>query len=452
MRLLATIRWLVQCALRRIYYAFPAPSYYKGRAVAYILRRTPRLRGMAYAFSFGLDEEEVRGKPAEPPGDQVARPRSAGRVLIIDHFTPMPDRDSGSLDVTFTIRALQTLGFEVTFAPFDLARHGRYTADLQGAGVRCLWGPSVISIRQHLRSHGQSYDLVLLYRLEMADLFLNAARRYCPNAKILFSVVDLHFLREARQAEVEGSALRKWHALAARRRELRVVRNADCSLVLSEVERAVLGTLVPNARVAVIPLQRDIPGRRAGFAQRSGVLFIGGFQHPPNVDAARYLLATIWPQIRQRLPGTMLHVIGDVPPTDIAALSGTGGIEIHGHVADIAPFFERCRVSVSPLRFGAGVKGKIGTSMSYGLPCVATSVAAEGMGLTAGTDVLVADDPESFAAAVARLHTDDILWEQFSTNALAFAARNFSPVAGRRQLADLLAGLRRLPGQPVAEC
>jgi glycosyltransferase involved in cell wall biosynthesis len=174
-----------------------------------------------------------------------------------------------------------------------------------------------------------------------------------------------------------------------------------------------------------------------GWAQRRGLLFVGGFRHPPNVDAVRWLVADVLPLIHAQRPDIALHCIGADVPDSIAALASTPGVHIHGHVPDLQPWLEACVVSVAPLRFGAGIKGKINQAMAHGLPVVATPCAVEGMHLHDGSDVLVASDAATFAQAVLRLHDDTALWEQLAVNGRANVAQHFSLESARPTLRRL---------------
>ena len=134
------------------------------------------------------------------------------------------------------------------------------------------------------------------------------------------------------------------------------------------------------------------------------------------------------------------HILGSNPPAEVLALKGDG-IDVVGYVEDLAPYFDRCRLSVAPLRYGAGIKGKIATSLGFGVPCVATRVAVEGMGLVDGEEVLVADAPSAFADAVVRLHADEQLWSVLSGRGMEFVERNYSLAAGRELLRNMLTQL-----------
>jgi glycosyltransferase involved in cell wall biosynthesis len=371
-----------------------------------------------------------------------------GRVLFIDVRTPTPDQDSGSQDMVSYFQIFRSLGFACAFIPgADLQFMEKYTPDLQRMGVHCLYAPFVPGIAGHLESHGRVYDLVLLYKVHCAAFCMDMVRRYCPQAKIIFNTVDLHFVREQRQAEIEGSEDLMKTAEATRLLELSMIQQADRTVVLSTEERAFLlrEPGVAADKVAVIPLIREIPGRSRPFSERKNLLFVGGFEHRPNVDAMRYFVRDVWPLIQPTLPEAVFYIIGSKPPQAVRELASEN-IVITGYLPDISSYFHDSRLSVAPLRYGAGLKGKIATSLSYGLPCVASSIAVEGSDLEPEKDILVADTPESFAEAVLRLYQDEGLWNALSDNGLDFVDRHFSFAAGRQRIENLLRELQVLKG------
>ena len=365
---------------------------------------------------------------------------ATGKILVIDVRTPTPDHDSGSQDIVSYFNIFRSLGFEITFIPAtDFKFMGKYTPDLQRMGVRCLYSPFVRGINGYLKSHGQEYDVVLLYKVHCAAYCIDMVRRYCPKAKIIFDTVDLHFVREQRQAVIEASDELLENANKTKILELSVIRKADCTIVLSTAEQEILLD-EPNVRgekIAVIPLIREIPGRDNSFSDRKDILFLGGFEHRPNVDAMLSFVNDIWPLVKNYLPELVFYIVGSKPPEEILDLAGDDVI-VTGYVSDISPYLHGCRLSVAPLRYGAGLKGKIVTSLSYGLPCVASSVAVEGSGLNPGDDILLADKFDEFAEAVIRLYQDEALWKSLSDRGLDYMERHFSFAAGRKRLECLL--------------
>lgn len=369
---------------------------------------------------------------------------SGPRILILDLHTPTPDMDSGSVDAFFQMRLLSEMGYRVTFAPVtDLAFRPRYTQDLQRIGVECLYRPHESSLAGHLHEAGRRYDFVMLSRLATAEEFIDLARHECPHARLLFNTVDLHFLREARQAEIENDALLARQAKRTRQMETGVMRRADATLVISEVEAELLRREMPDIDCFHLPLVMDIADRcDTPFHERRDLFFIGGYRHRPNVDAVLHFARNIWPEISSRLPGVKFHIVGSHPPPEVWALAGDS-IVVAGFVADAAPYFNECRLSVAPLRYGAGLKGKVGRSLGYGCPVVATPIATEGMALTAGADVMIAADDDAFADAVVHAYNDAELWQRLSQGGRGYFESHFSLTAGRTRLAEILAELSR---------
>ncbi len=365
--------------------------------------------------------------------------RWMSRVLIIDSATPRPDRDAGSLSTFNLIKIYLDLGYDVTFIPSDLLYLGEYTESLHELGVRCLQRPEIDSIQQHLQKEGSQYDFVILCRAPIASLYIADIRRYAPNAKIILDTIDLHYLREEREAKLDGSSNKIKTAEETKKWELDLIRQCDVTIVLSSVEEEILKKELDNVDIRLIPLifvenVYEIPG----FEDRKDFLFIGGFPHLPNVDAVIYFCNEVLPLIRIDLPDVKFHIIGNAPPPEVLELANREGVIVHGFLKDVTPMFRTCRLSVAPLRYGAGIKGKIATSMAYGVPVIATSLAVEGMDIEADKHVLVADHPKQFADAFIRAYESAELWNQLSENGRHQALRIYSATAGYRRISNLM--------------
>jgi GT2 family glycosyltransferase/glycosyltransferase involved in cell wall biosynthesis len=363
--------------------------------------------------------------------------RARGRVLIVDACVPTPDQDSGSVRMLNLMRVLIDLGWKVAFMPENRLAVPGYTEALQRLGVEMLHAPWVADAPAWFREHGPFLDAVVLSRHYVASTFLPLVREHARRARVVFDTVDLHYLREQREAELQGSAALAARARSTRDAELRLVRDCDVTVVVSPVERELLAREAPGARVEVLSNVHEVAGLRAPFAARADLWFVGGFQHPPNVDAVHWFLEAVWPRVEASLPQARFHIVGSRMPDALRALAGPR-VEVHGFVENLDRFLDGCRLSVAPLRYGAGVKGKVNSAMAHGQPVVATSIAVEGMHVVAGDDVLVADDPATFAAAIVRAYTDEALWSTLSTNGLANVARHFSFDAAREALARIL--------------
>ncbi|HEX4480760.1 MAG TPA: glycosyltransferase, partial [Rudaea sp.] len=310
--------------------------------------------------------------------DHAAHWRDRGHVLIVDAYTPTPDQDSGSLRMLNLMRLLREDGYAVSFLPDNRAHAGDYTRAVQDLGVQALYHPFVSDPIAWLREHSKTLSAVILSRHYVATNYVESARLYAPQARLIFDTVDVHHLREQRVAELEGSTELAQHAARTRAQELKLMRASDVTLVVSAAEKEILSRELPQARIEVVSNVHEIYGRRREFAERRDLVFVGGFQHPPNVDAVLWFVREVFPRVRERLGDITFNVVGSKAPPAILELAHDG-VVVHGYVQDIAPFMDGCRLALAPLRYGAGVKGKVNMAMSYGLPVVATSPAAEGM-------------------------------------------------------------------------
>jgi glycosyltransferase involved in cell wall biosynthesis len=379
---------------------------------------------------------------------QSALDASLGKVVVIDHRIPTPDRDSGSFRMMEIIRAIMRRGHRVTLIPDNMAVFAPYLEDLQAAGVQVIHPPDYASVEDYLLRHGRELKLVIISRADVADRHMESVRRHAPHAKVVFDTVDLHFVREERQARL-GEIPEVGAAAAIRKeQELRLARMADVTLVVSPVEKAMIDLECSHQiDVRVLSNIHPLPERnRPSYDKRKDIVFIGGFDHAPNIDAVVYFAREIFPRIQHRVPEALFQVIGPYPTPEISRLESPR-IRILGFVPDVKPIFDRARVSVAPLRFGAGVKGKVNQSMSFGVPTVVTSIAAEGMFLTHGENALIADLPESFADSVVRLWTSPELWRKVSRNGIQNLIDHFSIEAASKPIDELLiwAGLTASP-------
>ena len=217
-----------------------------------------------------------------------------------------------------------------------------------------------------------------------------------------------------------------------------LIRKADVTLVVSSYEKTLLTELAPDARVLVLSTIHELIAGGLPFAQREGLVFIGGFQHPPNTDAVLWYAQEVLPHVRAALPGVKTYIVGSRVPANVRALA-TEDLVVTGYVPDVTPYFTGCRVSIAPLRYGAGVKGKINLAMSYGLPVVATTPSVEGMFLVDERDVLVADDAKAFADAIVRLYHDEALWNRLAAGGRDNIRTYFSRDVARSTITRLIA-------------
>ena len=367
---------------------------------------------------------------AHPPPGTVPGPAllHAGQrsILFIDEAVPTPDRDSASLRQFNLLRMLRGHGAHVAFLPTGLAHGGVATRALQQLGVETWYAPFSGTVATWLRANAARFQVIVVTRHHLAATLLPLLRRHAPGARLVLDTVDLHYLREQRSAQLSGDPAALRAAGATRERELAAMAAADLVLVVSGEERARLAVDGPGLRVEVLSNLHEVAATGADFDARHDLVFVGGFRHPPNVDAVLWFAREVFPRIREQLPQVVFHCIGAGPPAQVRALAAQPGIQVHGYVPDITPYMDGARVAVAPLRFGAGVKGKVNLSMAHGQPVVATMCAAEGMHLRDGVDVALADDAAAFAQAVVALYTDGDRWQRQARAGLENVARHFA--------------------------
>jgi GT2 family glycosyltransferase/glycosyltransferase involved in cell wall biosynthesis len=379
-----------------------------------------------------LDRQPAHGEQ----GAYLASDRNRGpHVLIVDHRVPMPDYDAGSLRMLHIVRQLVAIGCRVTFMPDSAVADARYEHALEDLGVEVLDHDS--DVAAYLAAAGDRTRLAILSRPYVASRYLHVVREHAPAARIAYDTVDLHYVRERRRAEVEGNAnLAKSAGL--RELELALARASDVTLVVSEDERQTLLAEEPSLEIAVLPSVNEPWSQVPPRTGRSGVLFVGGFGHDPNVGAALELAGSVMPAVWTELEDATLTVVGSNPPPELRALTGDR-IDVRGWVDDLAPLLGGSVTMAAPLLYGAGVKGKITESLSAGLPVVTTAVGAEGLDVVPGRDILIGEGPEELARQIVELHRDPKLWGRLSANGRQVVTKTCSPEVQRPVLERLLA-------------
>ena len=383
-----------------------------------------------------------------PNGEQVARARDRAWdrpvVLVVDHYIPQPDRDAGSRTMFAFLQRLLEAGCVVKFWPDNLWYDPQYAPRLQAMGIEVLHGPRWLGgIGALVEACGDIFDAVLLSRPDVAEHHLDAVRA-SSRARIVYYGHDLHFRRMRDQAallpsgEAQSALQRDADAMEARERA--IWRGADVVLYPSADEAEAVRALEPavDAR-AVTPYAYAAFGSEVPLAQRHDLLFVAGFAHPPNVDAARWLVDEVMPLVWATHPQVRLALVGANPTAEVLALAGER-VEVTGFVSDetLARRYRHARVAVVPLRYGAGVKSKVVEALQQGLPLVTTTVGVQGL---PGADAacVVADDPAAIAAGIVRLLDDDAAWLHRSRGGSAYACAHFSADAMRRDLLSALA-------------
>ncbi|MDR6423178.1 SAM-dependent methyltransferase/glycosyltransferase involved in cell wall biosynthesis [Paraburkholderia phenoliruptrix] len=377
---------------------------------------------------------------AAAAGGNVLKLAARPKIVMIDAFVPKPDQDSGSADLFWYMRIFHAFGYQVSFiAAFEEKPLESYADALRRWGVRVQYATDLGHLNHLVMEEAKDAQVVLVQRVVVARHVVQALRERQVSAKIVFGTVDLHYLREERIAIHERSAEALDYALTLRREELRAMALSDATIVVSRLEYDIVKEALPEVNVHRIPIPRLPVRSTSTFADRAGVVFVGGFAHRPNIDAVMFLVMEIWPIVRQHLPKAELRIVGSNVTPEVQALDNpAAGVKIVGFVEDLDGVMSTARLSVAPLRFGAGIKGKVVSSLLHGLPCVLSKMASEGMGLVDGEHVLEGETAEEIAAAIVRLHEDPQLWQRIADAGYLAASAEYSVESVAAKFSELL--------------
>lgn len=369
----------------------------------------------------------------DPDNIEIAATRRGGpRIIIFDREIPTPDQDSGSLRMFMILKSLAR-HWRPVFVPVLATFHSsKYEKLLGKEGVEIV---GLANYKKLIRN-GEFYAAILC-RVEVADALLPTIRRLDQSIKIIFDTVDLHFLRLQREYELTGDESFAEEAMLRRKQEIRSARLCDQVWCVTTDDKEVLEAEVPEANIEVIPNIHPLQSQGKSFDERNGLLFIGNFNHRPNKDAVHYFLKEIFPLLQRRIKQLKFYVVGSNMPEEITAYNSEN-IAVLGYTPDVDPLFHNSRVFVTPLRYGAGMKGKVGQALSYGLPVVTTTIGSEGLGLQHGHTAMIANDPEEFAEAIYQVYIDQTLWQTLANNGRKHVQEHFPPQLVVKQIYNAL--------------
>lgn len=337
------------------------------------------------------------------------------------------------------LRMLRQAGHQVVLM-FVHRSEARYQVDVEETGVECvydkdrrLWNWEAM---EDFAREGKFVVAVLL-TYGIFNQYEYPLRKALPSCALVLDTVDLHSVRSRREAELLGGAERNAEAEKVEKEEWAAVRDADAVWVVTSKEKDIVaqrGTRV----VDIVPNIHTMPQEVPSWRQREGIVFLGGYVHLPNVDAVCWFVAEIWPLVRTELPDVALTLAGSNPPDAVLQLNNLeSNVHVVGFAKNHRQLLLHSRVAIAPLRYGAGMKGKIGEYLCCGLPCVTTSIGAEGMGFTSGEHIALTDDPAQFACEVVRLYHNQNAWCKMSEAGRSFM-RQYTIEAVRPRLLTAL--------------
>jgi GT2 family glycosyltransferase/glycosyltransferase involved in cell wall biosynthesis len=399
-------------------------------------------------------EELSKQYPNNPKLRYKFSDRNRGkRILIIDDIPPLPDRAAGALRHYHTLNEMLNLGYKVTYIymidkQFRDESRIKYLSEFNMRGVEFIWfnyeywysfretenAKSYIkTLINSLELKERDFDFVYIAFWHIAEYFIDLIKSIIPDVPILIDTMDIHYLREIRQAELSNDKSLMTKALENKKRELSVYSKADCITTVTEADRIELKKHLNNKPIFILTDVHNIRSNTPSFNERRDIIFVGNFNHNPNEDAVLYFVREIFPLVKKQLPEIKFYIVGNNPSEKIKALS-RDDIIVTGWVADVKEYIDKCRIEVVPLRFGAGNKGKVGEALSSGLPIVTTSIGAEGMGIENEIHAFVSDDTKQFADYVIKLYNSENLWNKFSEFGKKLVEQQYSGTLMRKRL------------------
>ena len=382
---------------------------------------------------------ELVAYPNKNNFEEALKKYTKKKILIIDDTIPEPDKDSGSVRLSEIIKILNDFGHQVVFLPDDGKKKEKYTELLTRNGIEVLHKyPNRKGMLAMVMRQLDTIDLIWICKPNNYSAFSNLAT---SKQKVIYDTIDLHFLRMSREADLLQSEELKQAAEEMKAKEMEFARKSELTIAITNDEKEIINNegiekvmVVPNIHETVSDTSSFKP-----FNERSGLLFIGGYIHKPNVDAAKWLVKEIMPIVWQKSPSLTLTLLGSNPNEEVLSLQSEKVI-VPGYIEDVSAYFNESKLFVAPLRFGAGMKGKIGQSLSYGLPIVTTPIGAEGMSLQPNRHYLLATTTEEFAQQILALNENEELWSQLSFNSFEHVAK-FHPDVIREKLLNAIESL-----------
>jgi len=387
--------------------------------------------------------QRVLEKEHFPNGESVflARDRSAGKktLLLIDHYVPHIDKDAGSRSIFQYLKMFTGLGFNIKFIGDNFYKHEPYTSILEQMGIEVLYGADYANNwAAWLETNGPFIDYVYLYRPHISTKYIAKVRQCCTKAKILYNGVDLHFLREKRAYELTGDKTllaesKKWQKI-----EMDLMKEVDVAYYLSQIEvdeiKKADNTINAKAITAFI-FEKPMTQKR-DFNNTKDIMFVAGFVHQPNIDGVLWYAQEILPIILQHRPDIKTYVIGSNAPESVLKLASDNLI-MTGFVTDeqLAGYYRNCRISVAPLRYGAGIKGKVVEAMSNRMPVVTTSIGAEGIH-DASKCLFIKDNAQEYANEILRVYDDIDLLSAISDKQAQVISKYYSVDAAIKTIKD----------------
>ena len=349
-------------------------------------------------------------------------------LLFIDRYVPHFDKDAGSRSVFQYISCFAGVGFNIKFIGDDFVRHEPYTELLEQMGVEVLYGPYYyLNWKRWIKKNVGSFDYVILSRPYVAIKYLDFIKKH-TKAKIFYLGHDLHFLREYREYALTNNKEKLISSEKLKKEEISIMRKSDVVYYFSSEEVNIIKEIDPSINCKVVPLNifKKESLRSYNCKNRKDLIFVGGFRHSPNVDAILWFVNDIMPIVKQAIPGIILNIIGSNAPDKIKVLE-SDTIKILGYLEEntLDEYYKKCKICIIPLRYGAGVKGKLLEAMYKQIPVITTTIGAEGLP-DVNECLIMEDNPDRFANRLVSMYTDNELLENLTEKGFFYIMKNFT--------------------------
>lgn len=385
--------------------------------------------------------KDVLQKENYPNGENVfcakGRSRLRKHILVVDHYVPNYDKDAGGKCTYMYMKTFLEMGLEVTFIGDNFAAPQPYTAELQQMGVHVLCGNYYSQNRDFwLVENLPHFEYIYLQRPHIAIKYMDLVKKY-GRGKVFYFAHDLAHIRERREYEITGDPDRLASSEHWKTIEYELFGKCDVGHVVGSYEQGIMQKAFPDKPIRNIPVYvyETLPtGINKDFSTRKDLLFVGGFAHRPNGDAVRWFAKEVFPQVLARYPDIKWYVVGSKAPEDVQALANDH-IIVTGFMPDdeLEKLYRSCRMAVVPLRYGAGVKGKVIESAYYQIPLVTTPIGAEGLVCDNGV-FAIEEEADAMAKRICDLYEDYETLRQMSDKGKQFIEDGFTTAVAEKLL------------------
>ena len=359
------------------------------------------------------------------------------KIFVIDRYVPNFNKDAGGRCTFMYLKLFNELGLKVTFLGADFENPEPYTTILQQNGIKVLYGNKLKkNIKKWFSRCLKYYNFAYLQRPSIALKYLEIIRNFF-SGKIIFFGHDLHYIRLLREYKLKHDEKYKKLSEIFKKKEMDIFSRVDIIHVVGNYEQNILKEKFHNKSIRNIPIyiyENQLNNVEKDFSKRNGIIFVGGFSHSPNVDAVLWFINDIFPKITKKYPDIIFHIVGSNIPRKIMRFQSEN-IKIEGFLSDedLKLMYGKCRIAVAPLRYGAGVKGKIVEAAYNQIPIITTSVGAEGLDSSIGA-FLVEDNPEKMADLICKLYFDFSNLKKLSDSGKIFIEKYFSVKKAKEEL------------------